>query len=112
MAYLDDIKRFIFDWNNENPIDFWWRTRYNVPFGSPLHLDMDMIDMRVSYEEIEMYKRVEKELERRRDEAENNLLGIGDDKSPVKKVISMSTEEIRDEFDNLDLSKFVENPNK
>lgn len=106
MSYLKDIQDFILDWNIENPVDHWWRTRYDIPFGSPSHLDMDMINMRVAYEEMATYKRISDEMERRKEEEENKLLGIN---SSDKVILNMSKSEIDEDFENLDLTKFTSN---
>lgn len=92
----DEIKRFIFNWH-EFPFDYWWRKRYNIPFGSPTHREMNFIDMYIEYqEELLLNDVIEQE-----DIEEDIDLGINE-----KKVVKLSKQEIDDDYDNLDLSNF------
>lgn len=102
MGYLDKIRVHILDWNIDYPVDAWWRARYNIPYGSPSHLDMDMIDMRIAYEEEILAIRINKELERRAEEAENKMVGISSD----KRIVEMSKDEIDKEFEDLDITQY------
>lgn len=94
LGLKDEIKNFLIDWHNF-PIDYWWRRRYNVPFGSKQHREMSLIDMSIDYVErvkIESYKNhveVDEELEKR-----------------DERVVEMSQEEIDKDFDKLDLADF------
>lgn len=92
----DEVRRFIFDWHTF-PFDYWWRRRYNVPFGSQAHREMNFIDMYIEYQEELMLQETKDSYE----EIEDSELGIKDDK-----VVKMSKEEIDDDYDNLDLSQF------
>lgn len=92
----DEIKRFIFNWH-EFPFDYWWRKRYNIPFGSPTHREMNFIDMYIEYqEELLLNDIIEQE-----DIEENIDLGINE-----KEIVKLSKQEIDDDYDNLDLSNF------
>lgn len=92
----DEIKRFIFNWH-EFPFDYWWRKRYNIPFGSPTHREMNFIDMYIEYqEELLLNDIIEQE-----DIEEDIDLGING-----KEVVKLSKQEIDDDYDNLDLSNF------
>lgn len=106
MSYLNDIRNFILDWNVTNPVDHWWRAKYNIPFGSPSHLDMDMIDMRIDYEEEELLRKVLEEKERRQEHEENVALGLTHLTGSDKEEIVMTPEEIEEEYENLDISQF------
>ena len=94
LSLKDEIKNFLIDWHNF-PIDYWWRRRYNVPFGSKKHREMSLIDMSIDYVErvkIESYKNhveVDEALEKR-----------------DERVVEMSQEEIDKDFDKLDLADF------
>lgn len=92
----DEVKRFIFDWH-EFPFDYWWRKRYNIPFGSSMHREMNFIDMYIEYqEELLLNNTIEQE------EIDDDIdLGIDE-----KKTLKLSKEEIDDDYENLDLSKF------
>lgn len=92
----DDIRHFIFDWH-QFIIDYWWRQRYNVPFGSSQHRSMNFIDMAIEYEENKIVKEYQKGNEREEDEN----LGIVDTNE-----IKVSNEQIDEDYDNLDLSQF------
>ena len=49
-----NVKDFVIDWNNKFPIDFWWRKKYNIPFGSKAHREANFIDMLIEFEEQKM----------------------------------------------------------
>jgi len=60
------FRNFIVSWNDDFPIDLWWRRRNNVSFNSPKHRCMSFIDMYFEYEEekmIEEYSEYKKERE-------------------------------------------------
>lgn len=92
----DEVKRFIFDWH-AFPLDYWWRRRYHVPFGSQAHREMNFIDMYIEYQE----ERLLQETHDSYEEEEDSRLGIKDDN-----VVKVSKEEIDNDYDNLDLSQF------
>lgn len=83
---------FLLRWHRF-PIDYWWRKKYNVPFGSSKHREMSLIDMFLEFkEELNMLKEERQEVMVESPEDDN--------------VVSMSQQEIDDEYENLDLSKF------
>lgn len=92
----DEIKRFIFNWH-EFPFDYWWRKRYNIPFGSPTHREMNFIDMYTEYQE-ELLLRSSDIIEQEED--------IDLDINDGKEIVKLSKQEIDDDYDNLDLSNF------
>lgn len=47
----DEIRGFVIKWNNDFPIDRWWREKHNVAFGSKFHKEVDFIQMFLEYEE-------------------------------------------------------------
>lgn len=96
---MDNIRDFIFDWH-EFPLDYWWRKKYNIPFGSQQHRSISFIDMYVEYQE-ELLLR---ESERISDEQENEEIGFNNDKE--SNVVNLSKKEIDEEYENLDLSDF------
>jgi hypothetical protein len=108
LGYLNDIRNFIIEWDVKHPVDHWWRTKYGIPFGSPSHLDMDMIDMRIDFEEEEMLRRVSEERERRDEAAENEALGLNHLTGSGKEIVHMSKDEIEEDYENLDLSQFTD----
>lgn len=101
MSLKADLKAFLIDWNNKYPIDFWWRKKYNIPFGSEAHLKANFLDMYADFLEEKMMNEFIKKDDKKADE-EFDLANPG----AVKKVIKMSSEEIDNEFDNINLADF------
>jgi hypothetical protein len=87
----EEVDRFIFKWD-QIIVDYWWRKRYNIPFGSSAHREMNFIDMLIEYRE---------HLNRIKGNKEENVIDINEDN-----VVRMSNEEIDKDYENLDLSKF------
>ena len=99
-----DFKKFVLEWNDKHPLDIWWRKKYNVPFGSKSHLEMEFFHMRIEFEE----DRILKEQKKLREEQENSdedkaLYGTLNEKDKDK-VVKMNKKEVDDEFDNLDIN--------
>lgn len=97
-----NVDDFILDWH-QFPLDYWWRKKHNVPFGSQQHRDMNFIDMLVEYREEIVINRLVEKLKKEREEKENDSLGLS---SNNKEVIHLSQEQIDDDYENLDLSQF------
>lgn len=96
------VNHFIFAWN-QFPIDYWWRKKYNVPFGSKKHREMNFIDMYIEFQEDVVMNKVINKMGNEEDESENEMLGLN---NVDKNTISLSEEEIDKDFENLDLSQF------
>lgn len=89
----ESIKNFLIDWHNF-PVDYWWRKKYNVPFGSIKHRSMNLIDMSIEYvEQLEMQKYLQGDEAVEEEERDEN-------------VVHMTQEEIDEDYENLDLDKF------
>lgn len=88
----DEVVEFIFNWH-EFPFDYWWRKRYNIPFGSSAHREMNFIDMYIEYQEFLLLNKPESV-------EEEDCFNTDDD------IVKMSEEEINDDYENLDLTKF------
>lgn len=87
------LENDIIVWNNQFPLDYWWRNKYNIPFGSKAHREMSFIDMYRDWLEEKMIKeQIEKE---KHNNADYNVAG-----EPVNQ------DEIDDAFENLDPSKY------
>lgn len=86
--HIKKIRDFITKWDSEHPIDFWYRRKFNIPFGSPEHLATTFIDQQIWHEEQELVKRI---TERPED-------GVIDSSNEV----ILSQEEIDEKFDNMD----------
>ena len=52
---IKDIDNFIYDWNNNYPIDRWYRQKYNIAFGSPEHRVLSFIDMYIEWKEEQIF---------------------------------------------------------
>jgi len=53
-----EIRNQINNWNRKFPIDYWWRRKYNIPFGSKLHREANLIQMFYDYEEEKIMNKV------------------------------------------------------
>lgn len=94
----NNVRNFIQFWNDKFPIDYWWRKKYSVPFGSPQHREMNFIDMKIEFEEDKMLQRIamSKKVGKEKWEEINASL------SPVNE------KEIDEEFDNFDINNISE----
>lgn len=52
---IDNIRNWVRWWNVTYPIDRWWRQKHKIAFGSPEHLQQNMLDMRIEFEEELVY---------------------------------------------------------
>lgn len=86
------VINFISVWQNDFILDYWWRKKYNVAFGSPEHLSMNFIDMYIEFQEEIQIKKEKEMLERVENGYEGNV--------PVSK------KEIDDDYDNINLEEF------
>lgn len=93
---------FIFSWH-QFPIDYWWRKKYHVPFGSSQHREMNFIDMWIEYREEVMLNKQISQSDQYDEEAEDEALGLKDDN---KRVVKVTEKEIDEDFENLDLEQF------
>lgn len=98
------INNFLFQWH-DFPIDYWWRKKYKIPFGSKLHREMNFIDMLIEYQEnLLIIKSAEGG--GHDDEMENEELGLNDDTG--KQTVSLTGKEIDEDYNSLDLEQFDE----
>lgn len=102
MLQKQNLKSFsekLQNWNGNHPYDLAWRLKNNIQFGSIEHKSMDFVSMLfnlIQEEEIEdFYRRTAKAVETEEDE----LFESPD-------VLKMSQEEVREEFDKLDIDDF------
>lgn len=98
-----EIDKFIFQWHDFS-LDYWWRKKYKIPFGSQAHREMNFIDMYVEYREEFLLKRAIDDYDKSVSDKEDEELGLND--GSKKKVVKMTKQEIDEDFDNLDLSQF------
>ena len=106
------VPLFIVEWNNKYPYDRWWRSKYNIPFGSKQHKETNFISMKIEYQEDLLFQKIKKEIE---DNSEESLSEKEVDRmigsSPEatingKKIVKMSNKEVDNEFDDLNLDDF------
>lgn len=96
------LDTFLSYWH-QFPVDFWWRKKYRIPFGSPEHRAMNLIDIYIEYQEERLIEKYQEEAREKEEMAENKTLNIGNSKN---EVVKMSKKEIKDDYDNLELSQF------
>ena len=48
---IEDFEQFVYEWNIENPIDRYYRKKYNIKFNSPEHRVCSFIDMAFEFYE-------------------------------------------------------------
>lgn len=94
----NEIDNFIFDWSLF-PLDYWWRKKYNIPFGSQRHREMNFIDMAIEWNENAFMKKVFEKNEEN-NIYENEMLGTG------KEIVNLTEQEIDEDYENLDLEQF------
>lgn len=95
--FAENLRHFIIRWNDLYPIDFVWRKKYNIPFGSAEHRAVDFIDMLIDFEEAEMVKRFLNPDDYYQD----------DDTLPDgSKVVKLTKREVDVAFEELDVSQF------
>lgn len=101
------ISVFIIEWT-KFPIDLWWRKKYNVPFGSKAHREMNFIDMAIDYQETLYWNKAVNEIPMRRElQDEEDFIDSQLDANN-ERVVKMSQEEIDEDYENIDLEKFNE----
>jgi len=87
------VINFIATWHSGFILDYWWRKKYNIPFGSLKHRSMNFIDMYIEYqEEIEIKNLREKAKKSEEEEYDEN--------------IHVSQEEIDEDYEKLNLEEF------
>lgn len=95
----ETIREFIVKWNNNYPIDFLWRKKYGVAFGSPEHRQMSFLDMVIDYEEDKMFTKILSKHAPKEDTVEDSTGGQ-----------RMTQKEVDETFDNIDLEQFNNPP--
>jgi len=100
----ENIKNFIFQWNSTFPLDYRWRKKHNISFGSDKHLLMNQIDIYIDIQEDNLIKKYFKD----KDKKEKDLQIYRDTGNWLKKRnedIKTSKKEIDKWFDDFDVSK-------
>lgn len=98
------LRSFVEFWNQNYPIDKWWRDKYNIPFGSKLHKEQGVLDMRIDFEEDLMHAEALIKIKER--EHYEPSKGLWLKKKPNFKP---TRQEIERDFDNIDLGNIQAN---
>jgi hypothetical protein len=101
------LENFIIEWNNKNPLDYFWRKKYNIPFGSADHKSITFLDQAIDYHEERLMKIHRENEAKKQNKEENALIGLEVD----KEIIKMGKTQIDEEFDNLKLEDFMPSGN-
>ena len=86
------VINFIATWHSGFILDYWWRKKYNVPFGSLKHRSMNFIDMYIEYQEEIEIKNLREKKKKSEEEFDEN--------------IHVSQEEIDEDYEKLNLEEF------
>lgn len=86
------VINFIATWHSGFILDYWWRKKYNIPFGSLKHRSMNFIDMYIEYQEEIEIKNLREKAKKSEEEYDEN--------------IHVSQEEIDEDYEKLNLEEF------
>ena len=94
-----EVSNFLTRWHNDFILDYWWRKKHDVAFGSAAHREMNFIDMFIEYQEEVIIKRVQLKEQRKEEE---DWLG----KERLENIVQMSQQEIDDDYENIDIENY------
>lgn len=94
-----NIQEFVINWNNQIPIDRWYRQKYNIPFNSITHKSTNIIDMFIDFYEYIKFLPKKKNEEENSYEEEKYIKGKGN----FMKISRYSKKDIDKLFDELDI---------
>lgn len=79
------IRDFMIWWNNNFPIDYWYRKKYNIAFNSKKHRQVSLFDILCEWEEqnIETILQNDKFLQKKRKEYEDDGVWLDDKKEEM-----------------------------
>lgn len=100
----EELEHFIIKWNNANPLDYFWRKKYNIAFGSEEHKRVNFLDQAIDYHEERLMKKHRENLTKLQDKEDDTLLGLEAD----KELVNMSESSIDKEFEDLNIEDFLE----
>ena len=106
LTSLEKVDRWILEWNARYPIDFWWRRRHKVAFGSSQHLSISHWEMMIEFREEQLIRKWKQEAEER--ELDKDLVDMGHN-TPERRP-KMTKKQIDEAFETLDLTQFVDKP--
>jgi len=55
------LSDFVRDWISQYPIDYWWRKKYSIAFGSQAHREANFIDMKIDFLEERAISKLEED---------------------------------------------------
>lgn len=107
---LSHIQSTIVKWNNQFPIDYWYRKTYNIAFNSIEHRRISIIDMKIEYEERKLMEKYHQEKEEREKDlqyfhATGELL-----KPPTEQ--EYTEKDVEDWYDNINIDELNRNNSK
>ena len=94
-----EVSNFLTRWHNDFILDYWWRKKHDVAFGSAAHREMNFIDMFIEYQEEVIIKRAQLKEQRKEEE---DWLG----KERLENMVQMSQQEIDDDYENIDIENY------
>lgn len=98
-ALRTEVSNFLTRWHNDFILDYWWRKKHDVAFGSAAHREMNFIDMFIEYQEEVIIKRAQLKEQRKEEE---DWLG----KERLENMVQMSQQEIDDDYENIDIENY------
>jgi len=104
---LLNLKGFIIKWDNNFPLDYWWRKKYKISFNTPTHREACLIDIGIEYLEGILMEEYHKEKEERKENLEH-YKSTGEFLKKVK-YEDMTEEEIEEWYDSIDLEELNKN---
>jgi len=105
---IQDIQEFILKWNNDYPIDRYWRKKYSIPFNSEQHRKMSLLDMRIDFEEDRLFDKSNEEKEER----SVYIAGTNNYLRKKNRFVKVSDKEAEDLFNQIDISQFNQSDGK
>lgn len=98
-ALRTEVSNFLTRWHNDFILDYWWRKKHDVAFGSVAHREMNFIDMFIEYQEEVIIKRAQLNEQRKEEE---DWLG----KERLENMVQMSQQEIDEDYENIDIENY------
>lgn len=95
-------REFIIRWNNENPLDKQYREKYNIPFNSRQHRELNQFDIFLEYVEDKLFDQSFEQHEENEKKKKQYAKGIWIED------VKLTQEEEDDLFDRIDISAINE----
>lgn len=65
---VKNFESFILQWNIENPVDRWWRSKHSIAFNSSSHREISFIDMYMEFYEETIYEKALKQTKKKEED--------------------------------------------